>query len=190
MLVALAAVWFIVFLPSVGKKNRDKDDASRDRRERRQKLTANSSPQIASRVAKANNAKRVLLTAAGVAAVATFVAVFQGSILGAGIGLAAVVSFAVVARIASLRANSAIVSGARRRGKLPAGIVGEKVETYEDEEFFDDRAWRPNELPEQAYKAQVGTLENPTLADVVNIEFPRELDSETLDEILRRRRAN
>ena len=190
MLVALAAVWFIVFLPSVGKKNRDKDDASRDRRERRQKLTANSSPQIASRVAKANNTKRVLLIAAGVAAVATFVAVFQGSILGAGIGLVAVVSFAVVARVASLRANNAIVSGARRRGKLPAGIVGEKVETYEDEEFFDDRAWRPSELPEQAYKAQVGTLENPTLADVVNIEFPRELDSETLDEILRRRRAN
>lgn len=190
MLVALAAVWFIVFLPSVGKKNRDKDEVSRERRERKEKLTANSSPQIASRVAKAKNLSRAFLAAASVAAVATFVFVFQGSILGAGIGLAAVVSFAVLARVASLRANSAIVSGARRRSKLPTGIVGEKVDYYEDEEFFDDRAWRPNQLPEQAYKAQVGTLENPTLADVVNIEFPREFDSETLDEILRRRRAN
>ena len=190
MLVALAAVWFIVFLPSVGKKNRDKDEASKGRRERREKLTVNSSPAIANSVARANLFKRSLLVAAGLAAIATFVFVFQGSTLGAAIGVGTVAIFAVLSRVASTRASRAISAGSKRRNKIPTGIVGEKVESIDDEEFFDDRAWRPSELPEQAYRVQVGTLETPTLADVVKIEFPRELDSETLDEILRRRRAN
>jgi hypothetical protein len=67
------------------------------------------------------------------------------------------------------------------------GDLGDRTEELN---WVEDNTWRPSELPNQVYQSKIGTLENPTLADVVNIEYPSELDSKTLDEILRRRRAN
>ena len=52
------------------------------------------------------------------------------------------------------------------------------------------RAWRAEQVPAQTYQRRVGKLETPKLADVVELEVQEKLDSETLDEILRRRRAN
>ena len=190
MLVALAAVWFIVFLPSLGKRNRDKDDVSRERRERREQLSVNASAETSGLVSKAKKAQRVFLVLAAISVIATIVSVFQGSTLGAGVGAAVAAGFVLLSRIASARASKAIGSASARRNKIPTGIVGSKIEFEEEQELFDDRSWAPTELPEQAYRSRIGTLENPTLADVVQIEFPGELDSKTLDEILRRRRAN
>ena len=190
MLVAFAAVWFIVFLPSVGKRSRDKDETARARREERERLTANASPVISAKVGRAKTTNRVFLTATVLAIVATLVAVFQGSTLGAIVGVSAVAVFAVLSRVAKSRISRTLETGSRRRAKMPTGLTGSSTETEAELEFVEDNSWSPNALPQQAYQSKLGTLETPNLADVVNIEFPGELDSETLDEILRRRRAN
>ena len=190
MLVALAAVWFIVFLPSVTKRNQDKDDASRERRVRREQLTANSSPLIAQTVARAKTSKVIFGSLTALAAVGAVVAILQGSMIWASAALGAMVVFALISRAASLRVSKAISTGTKRRTKIGTGLDARAIETFEEADDFDQNSWRPTELPDQTYQARVGTLENPTLADVVEIEFSRELERETLDEILRRRRAN
>jgi hypothetical protein len=190
MLVALAAVWFIVFLPSMNKRKNDKDEVARERQERRNKLAAAASPLLAKQVSTAKLLKGIFIGAAGVSVAGAIVAVFQGSTLGAGIGVGAVSVFVIASRLANLRASNALAAGSRRRNKIAPGLAGALGDRAEELNWVEDNTWRPNELPEQAYRAKVGTLENPTLADVVNIEFPGELASETLDEILRRRRAN
>ena len=190
MLVAFAAVWFIVFLPSVGKKNRDKDASSKARREQREALTAKSSPAIAGKVSKAKTAERVLLGLTIAAIVATLVAVFQGSTLGAIVGVTAVAAFAVFSRVAHSRISSALETGSRRRAKLAPGLTAGIAQNTDAAEFVEDKTWNPIALPQQVYQSKIGTLESPTLAEVVNLEIPQVLESETLDEILRRRRAN
>ena len=190
MLVALAVVWIIVFLPSFSKRGQDKDDLARDRRVRRNLLTAQASPFTALQVRRSNAAKLTFAAASALAAIAGLVAVFLGS---ASWTIAAVTlagAFAVLSRISALRVSRAISNSANRRTKIGTGLDAQLIEEGEEPEFVDERVWRPTEVPGQTYQGQLGTLENPTLADVVKIEFPQEFDSETLDEILRRRRAN
>jgi hypothetical protein len=190
MLVAFAAVWFIVFLPSVGKKNRDKDASSKARREQREALTANSSPVIAGKVSKAKTAERVLLALTTAAILATLVAVFQGSTLGAVVGVAAIATFAVLSRVAHSKISNALKTGSRRRAKLAPGLTDGSRPSADVDNFVEDKTWNPTALPQQVYQSKVGTLDTPTLAEVVKLEIPQVLESETLDEILRRRRAN
>ncbi len=186
MLVALAAVWFIVFLPSMNKRKGEKVEGANERRERRNKIATASSPQVSA----AKQLKRVFLWAAVLSVVAAIVSVFQGSTLGAGVSVAAIASFTLASRAANARISKALLAGSSRRNKIGPGLTDRVGERAEEVDWVEDNTWRPNELPEQVYRSKVGTLENPTLADVVNIEFPGELDSKTLDEILRRRRAN
>ena len=190
MLVALAVVWFIVFLPSVSKRNQDKDEFARDRRVRRDRLTAQASPSIASQVKRANAAKVAFAAAAALAAIASIVALFLGSAFWPVAGVSAVAIFAFLSRLSALRASRAVSNSANRRTKIGSGLDAQLIGEGEEPELIDDRSWRPTEVPGQTYQAQLGTLENPTLADVVNIESAKDFDSETLDEILRRRRAN
>jgi membrane protein implicated in regulation of membrane protease activity len=190
MLVALAVVWFIVFLPSVSKRGQDKDDLARDRRVRRDRLTAQASPITALQVRRSNAAKVTFAAAAAIAAIASIVALFLGSAFWTIAGVSAAAVFAVFSRISALRVARAISTGANRRTKIGSGLDAQLIGEGEEQEFVDDRSWRPTEVPGQTYQAQRGTLESPTLADVVEIEFSQEFDSETLDEILRRRRAN
>jgi len=190
MLVALAVVWFIVFLPSVSKRNQDKDELARDRRVRRDRLTAQASPSIASQVKRANAAKVAFAAAAALAAIASIVALVLGSAFWPVAGVSAVAIFAFLSRLSALRASRAVSNSANRRTKIGSGLDAQLIGEGEEPELIDDRSWRPTEVPGQTYQAQLGTLENPTLADVVNIESAKDFDSETLDEILRRRRAN
>lgn len=187
MLVALVAVWFIVFLPSVGKKNQDKDDVARDRRVRKEKLTVSASPLIASQVKRAKVSKRVFISLASVAASIGLVAVFLGWTIAAVVAVGAATTFAVLARLATAAASRAIATGSSRRTKIGSGL---EAPAQDEAELVEDSSWNPTQVPAQTYRGRVGTLETATLADVVNIEFSKELDSETLDEILRRRRAN
>lgn len=187
MLVALVAVWFIVFLPSVSKKSQDKDDVARDRRVRKEKLTVSASPFIASQVKRAKLSKRVFISLASVAASTGLVAVFLGWTIPAVVAVGAATTFAVLARLATTAASRAIATGSSRRTKIGSGL---EAPAQDEAELVEDSTWNPTQVPSQTYQGRVGTLETATLADVVNIEFSQELDRETLDEILRRRRAN
>lgn len=187
MLVALVAVWFIVFLPSVSKKNQDKDEAARDRRVRKEKLTVSASPVIASRVRRAKTSKRIFISLAAVSAATGLVAVFQGWTIVAVSAVVVATASAVLARLATTSASRSIATGSSRRTKIGSGL---ETPLQGESELVEDSSWSPTQVPAQTYQARIGTLETATLADVVNIEFSQELDRETLDEILRRRRAN
>jgi hypothetical protein len=127
--------------------------------------------------------------AAGSAAVA-IVSVFQGQPIWAVAAVVFAAVFVVLARLVATQASRAVMRGSNRRTKIGNGLSNEISEQAEEFEVSEEKTWSPNQLPAQAYRSQVGTLESPKLADVVNIEFPGELATETLDEILRRRRAN
>lgn len=187
MLVALAAVWFIVFLPSVTKRNQDKDDVARERRVRKEQLAVTASPLIAVQVKRARANKRLFVSIAVTTAVVGLVAVFQGWTIAAVIAVSVAAASAVMTRRATTRASRAIATGSSRRTKIGSGL---EAPLEVESEPVEDSSWKPNQVPAQTYQGRVGTLETATLADVVNIEFSQELDRETLDEILRRRRAN
>lgn len=190
MLVALAVVWIVVFLPSVTNRNQDKSEVVRERRLRREQLTVNASQAITELVRKARARKRVFVSAAALAAIGGLVAVLQGSTLWAAVATALAASFALMFRFTSSKVARAIEDGSKRRTKIGPGLDARMVDTTAEEPEVDDQSWKPTQVPEQTYQNRLGTLESPTLADVVEIESSRELARETLDEILRRRRAN
>lgn len=189
MLVALAAVWFLVFLPSLTGKGKESRSESLDRSTRRALLNENVSPRVASSARTARLSKQVFALLSIASGIASIVSVFQGSALAALVSAAAVAGFVAASRLANRRLNRILVSGSNRRNKISSGLSGSVEKIVEPDVEIEDRRWTPNENPKQGLLNRVGTLESPTLADVVEIEFPGELDSKALDEILRRRRA-
>lgn len=189
MLVALAAVWFLVFLPSLTGKSKESRSESLDRSTRRALLNENVSPRVASSARVARLSKQVFALLSIFSGIASIVSVFQGTAVAALVLAAAVAGFVALSRLANNRLNRILVSGSNRRNKISSGLSGSVEKTVEPDVEIEDRRWTPNETPKQGLLNRVGTLESPTLADVVEIEFPGELDSKALDEMLRRRRA-
>jgi hypothetical protein len=189
MLVALAAVWFLVFLPALNGRGKEGRSESLDRSTRRALLNEHVSPRVAASARAARLSKQVFALLSIASGIASIVFVFQGAAVGALIAAGFVAGFVALSRIANARLNRILVSGSNRRNKVSAGLSGSLEKSIEPTEEIEDRRWTPNEAPKQGLLNRVGTLESPTLADVVEIEFPGELDSKELDEILRRRRA-
>jgi len=189
MLVALAAVWFLVFLPSLHGRSKDATSESVDRSSRRALLNENVSSLVASQARTARLSKQVFALLSITSGLASIASVFQGSAVAALVLAAAVAGFVALSRLANNRLNRILVSGSNRRNKISSGLSGSVEKTVEPDVEIEDRRWTPNETPKQGLLNRVGTLESPTLADVVEIEFPGELDSKALDEMLRRRRA-
>lgn len=190
-LVALGLVWFFMLVPSWSKRHELKEEASRERAQVRERLNRSVSASVAVKYQRASRTKRFAITAAASSATVSVLALLQASVPVA-VGSGSV--FAISALLYTL-ANSAqkqlLVEGGRVRTRISSGVSGftkrlEQTPTVE----VDPRAWTPEEFPKQTFQSQVGTLESVQLAEVVSIEKPAELDSETLDEILRRRRAN
>ncbi len=189
MLVALAAVWFLVFLPALNGRGKENRSESLERSTRRALLNENVSPRVASRARTARLSKQVFALLSIASGIASIVSVFQGAALAALVSAAAVAGFVAASRLANRRLNRILVSGSNRRNKISSGLSGSGEKIVEPDVEIEDRRWTPNETPKQGLLNRVGTLESPTLADVVEIDFPGELDSKALDEILRRRRA-
>ena len=189
MLVALAAVWFLVFLPALNGRSKESRSESLERSNRRALLNENVSPLVASNAKTARLSKQVFAMLSIASGIASIVFVFQGSAISSIIAAGSVAGFVTLSRLANARLNRILVSGSTRRNKVSSGLSGSVTENNDAEVVVEDRRWTPNETPKQGLLNRVGTLETPTLADVVEIEFPGELDSKALDEILRRRRA-
>jgi hypothetical protein len=169
MMVALAAVWFIVFMPALSKRD--------------QKTKATSQNRVL--------LTRRLLVLLGLAAVAGVVAAFvsgQGVIVSIGLGVIAVALGLVagIKRIASARATRTVSP----RVRVATGLTADQAEPEPVIEYRNPRAWQAGEFPSQTLRPTYAKLETPTLADVIKLSQPKELSSETLDEIMRRRRAN
>ena len=164
MLAALALIWFLLFVPSWTKRSEQKGDVARERQAQRDKLSRSVSAGVAIKAARVSRTKIVSLTFAIVGAGVSTVSLIQGGVL-----------------VSSIAAAVFVLAGLI--GKSPVARKREESTTV------DEKVWTPDEVPNQVF-GRVGTLEEIVLAEVVELPKQEELDSKTLDEILRRRRAN
>lgn len=186
MLVAFAAVWFIVFVPTWARRGEPKEQSTSIRKAALNQKLNRESRNTNARL-QAFRFGSVLLAVAG--AITTLTAALQAqywlSFAGAGVLLIALTAV----RVSVVCARSLNADGYSRRTKIPAVTLPAKA-IVENVDASNPRAWRAEQVPAQTYQSRVGKLETPKLADVVELEVQEKLDSETLDEILRRRRAN
>lgn len=187
LILGFVAVWLIVFTPSMGKKKQSQNDPLTQRQERLAAIRESSSPELSKQARTAKNRSRTLMFVSALASIASIVGLFSGSaiIALAGAGVAAVLIIA--SRIVTIRFNAASRESSKRINKVSAGLVGKPIADID--EIGEQPGLRVSQVPAPLYR-QVATLEEVTLADVVKLEHPQELERETLDEILRRRRAN
>jgi len=220
MLAALAAVWFLMFLPSWMSRTNEREKNREDRSAVKQTLAEELSSlpkteqQKAAGVAtRALRLKRLTLFIAlpAIAVLSWSLAIFASNpeVLLWAIGSAGVVAVAIVlnraANTAYLRAlDSSRVSrsrAAQRRANV--ALLGRDRTSSNSEkpaEEKDPRAWSAPGLPRPLYKGSDGSIEQVTFAEVVELK-PSSADESvakteqllagaSLDEILKRRRAN
>lgn len=220
MLAALAAVWFLMFLPSWMSRTNEREKSREDRSAVKQTLAEELSSlpkteqQKAAGVAtRALRLKRLTLFIAlpAIAVLSWSLAIFASNpeVLLWAIGSAGVVAVAIVlnraANTAYLRAlDSSRVSrsrAAQRRANV--ALLGRDRTSSNSEkqaEQKDPRAWSAPGLPRPLYKGSDGSIEQVTFAEVVELK-PSSADESvakteqllagaSLDEILKRRRAN
>jgi hypothetical protein len=220
MLAALAAVWFLMFLPSWMSRTNEREKNREDRAAVKQNLVEEvASLSKTEQQRSAGYATRALL----LKRVTLFIALPAVAILSWSLailatnpevwlwamGSAAVVAVAIVmnrvANTAYLRAlDSSRVSrsrAAQRRANV--ALPGRDTTSSNSEkqtEEKDPRAWSAPGLPRPLYKGSDGSIEKVTFAEVVELK-PSSADESvakteqllagaSLDEILKRRRAN
>lgn len=203
MLLALAAVWFVIFIPSWATRSNEKDSEKTRVKELRKSLRESGSAtrptaKVARSSARLLSFRAVLLGffIAGAATltwtVSTWVNELATYLVAAG---ALVVSFVSLALVRSVNL--------RYRASLAQARTLSKAKRIDPALFNpnrDDRAgasanskaWTAPRVPEQLYRGSDGTLFEQKFAEVVELPVVQApvLDSQTLDEILRRRRAN
>jgi len=210
MFVALGVVWFLFFIPSWSNRSAEREQDRNDLAEVRQQAQVELARVSASISAKesdlANRSLRIKWAAALTALFALAATAFSATLVMSlpaawfGVALGALVSIAAVVvnrAAARTRAQSLTASLGRRKTRAfayttrasnadaplsPARLTG-----------LPDNSWRAPGVPGQIFKGSDGSLVDVTFAQVVELPLPaveQTLESETLDEILRRRRAN
>jgi hypothetical protein len=203
MLLALAAVWFVIFIPSWATRSNEKDSEKSRVKELRRSLRENGSAtrptaKVARSTARLLSLRAVFLGffIAGAATltwtVSTWVNEPATYLVSAG---ALVVSFGSLALVR--------VVNLRYRAKLTQARNLSKTKRIDPSLFNPNKdartavsesvnGWTAPRVPEQLYRGSEGTLIEQKFAEVVELPVTQQpvLDSQTLDEILRRRRAN
>ena len=187
-ILAIAAIWFLVFLPSFVKGDRNKQVAIEKEK---------SSPEIANQALSesaknALNARRGRTVSATVAAV-TFVVsglsilevVVSGSALPLAVGSSVATVLFTWLTVKAHRKYVAVLSGTIRRA-VPVSAPTKR--SLPEVPSVETKTWQPDELPKQSY-LQTGAIEVVELAEVVSIENEKQQEElANIDEILRRRR--
>jgi hypothetical protein len=218
MLAALAAVWFLMFLPSWMSRTSEREKTREDSavaKHAESVVRASASEQVRA----ANSAGRALLLKRG----SLFVALPAIAVLSWSLAILATnpemliwaISSAVVAAMATFVnrvANTAYLGAldssrvirsraAQRRANVALPDRNSKPSASESAvDTRDPRAWTSPGVPRQIYRGSDGAIEQVTFAEVVEIkpavveetaaEGEQFLGGAALDEILKRRRAN
>jgi hypothetical protein len=220
MLAALAAVWFLMFLPSWMSRTNEREKSREDRTAVKQTLAEELSSlpkteqQKAAGVAtRALRLKRLTLFIAlpAIAVLSWSLAILATNpeVLLWAIGSAVVVAVAIVlnrvANTAYLRAlDSSRVSRSRAAQRRANVALPERISPATNSEAKvvdkDPRAWSAPGLPRPLYKGSEGSIEQVTFAEVVELKTSTSeesvakteqlLSGTSLDEIMKRRRAN
>lgn len=220
MLAALAAVWFLMFLPSwmsrTSEREKSRDElavAKQNQAEALARLSNSEQQRVANSARRALLIKRVALFVAvpaiavmswTLAILATNPEVLIWTSASAGVATVAILlnRIANTAYLSALDSSRVIRSrAAQRRANVALPDRAKQASTSEKlNEERDPRAWSAPGLPRPLYKGSDGTIEQVTFAEVVEIksastnetaaETEQFLAGAALDEILKRRRAN
>ena len=220
MLAALAAVWFLMFLPSwmsrTSEREKSRDElavAKQNQAEALARLSNSEQQRVANSASRALLIKRVALFVAvpaiavmswTLAILATNPEVLIWTIASAGVATVAILlnRIANTAYLSALDSSRVIRSrAAQRRANVALPDRAKQASTSEKlNEERAPRAWSAPGLPRPLYKGSDGAIEQVTFAEVVEIksastdeaavEAEQFLAGAALDEILKRRRAN
>lgn len=220
MLAALAAVWFLMFLPSwmsrSNEREKNREDlaiAKRQHEEVVKSLSSTEQQRLANSASRALLIRRatvfVMIPAIAVLSWTLAILASNPEVLIWSVASAAVTGAAIwVNRIAnnsylgSLDSSRVVRSRAaqRRANVALPERVQQNSATQQKIEERDPRAWSAPGLPRPLYKGSDGSIEQVSFAQVVDITgvAATKAESETepllagsaLDEILKRRRAN
>ena len=220
MLAALAAVWFLMFLPSwmsrSNEREKNREDlaiAKRQHEEVVKSLSSTEQQRLANSASRALLIRRatvfVMIPAIAVLSWTLAILASNPEVLIWSVASAAVTGAAIwVNRIAnnsylgSLDSSRVVRSRAaqRRANVALPERVQQNSATQQKIEERDPRAWSAPGLPRPLYKGSDGSIEQVSFAQVVDItavaatkaepETEQLLAGAALDEILKRRRAN
>ncbi len=220
MLAALAAVWFLMFLPSWMSRTSEREKyreelalTKQNQAETVASLSKSEQQRVASSASKALLLKRVTLfvglpAIAGLswtlAILATNPELLIWSIASAGVATAAIIVNRLAHRsyLGALDSSRVIRSrAAQRRATVSLPDRNKQSTAPEKEaETRDPRSWTSPGLPRPLYRGSDGAIEQVAFAEVIEIkpaaadeaavEVEQFLGGAALDEILKRRRAN
>jgi hypothetical protein len=188
-MVVIAAIWFLVFLPSFVKRDERKVE-QRAQLERGKEI---SQTHLGEQATQAIAVKRGRATFATVAIVGAVFTVFAGldfaatgrSLISGSIALAATALGSVLAISLNRKYKELLTSVATRQVPLTAPVAPVIKRANLNEKTND---FKPVELPDQAY-LKTGAIEIVDLADIVEISDEKQVPKiESIDEIMRRRR--
>lgn len=210
MLVALGAVWFLFFIPSWAKRSAEREQSRDEFAQIKHEATKQKARVTSSVVTKnalaADRALRAKRIGAAIAFIALCASAWSISVVATVFeawyvlgGSLVVFAFGILINRVSARAySSSLVESRNRRKSRPFAYttslapVGSESRTTGDSSGLAPNGWVANSLPKPLYKGSEGTLVDVQFAEVLELPSKDEvvLESETLDEILRRRRAN
>ena len=189
-MAVIAAIWFLVFLPSFMKR----DESKVQKREQAESAKESVKSHLGSQATAAIAVKRGRATFATLAAVAAVFTVFATlDFLATGRSLVsglASLTVTILGTVLSLSLNrkykNLLATVATRKVPLSAPVVAPVIKRSNLNEKNND--FKPVEIPDQAY-LKTGAIEVVELAEVVELsEEKAETKIESIDEIMRRRR--
>lgn len=213
LIVVLAALWFMVLVPSWSNKKTDRSRSAGSERkfqvtvERRQKIDANTHFGVSNLAIRNKNILRGRALFSGLFITSTVVIIANLITFAPTptsyftIGTAALVMVVSLFAIRAVNRSKAKLSNdfARSRSSISAQMAqyirDSAVQGEDATEIVDERAWTPNQLPASLSSMRVGAIEATELADVLEFDerkivaSQKKLEAEALDEILKRRRA-
>ena len=209
MMLVIAVLWVVVFIPSWFQNRVDAEQNARESnvlkpRVNETKPSVNSplasrlrlATERSRKLRRTKNTMSVMATLFILGSVTLAFFAFQNPLLFVAIGFGMLVGlFALLVAIkASGELDKTLIRLAQSKTELTASLAKtwrEAILPSIDAES-DPRAWTPNPLPSPAYKSRIGELEIPNVASVTEISDSRKnFDTQKqINTILKKRRAS
>lgn len=209
MMLVIAVLWVVVFIPSWFQNRVDAEQNARESKVLKPlvndtKLSVNAPVASKLRLAtersrklrRTKNTMSVMATLFILGSVTLAFFAFQTPLLFVAIGFGMLVGlFALLVAIkASSELNKTLIRVAQSKTELTASLAKSWREAILPSIYAesDSRAWTPNPLPSPAYKSRIGELEIPNVASVTEINDSRKnFDTQKqINTILKKRRAS
>ena len=208
MMLVIAVLWVVVFIPSWFQNKVDAEQNARESnvlrpRVNETKLSMNvpvaSKLRLATersrKLRRTKNTMSVMATLCILGSVTLAFFVFQNPIFFVLMGFGMLVG--LFALLVAIKASGELDKTLTRVAKSKTELTASLAKTWREailpsiDAESDSRAWTPNPLPSPAYKSRIGELEIPNVASVTEISNSRKnFDTQKeINTILKKRRA-